>query len=173
MSQERNGAVTFKGAPLTLVGPELKAGQKAPDFKVLKTLAEEITLASTAGKVRLITSVPSLDTSVCEAMTRRFNTEAAQLPPNVALLTVSMDLPFAQGRFCSTAGIERVQTVSDHRDASFGESYGVLIKEFRLLSRAVFVVGPDDVIRYVQYVREITEHPDYVLALSAARTVAS
>ena len=173
MSQERRGAVTFKGSPLTLVGPELKAGQKAPDFKVLKTLAEEVTLKSTAGKVRLITSVPSLDTPVCEAMTRRFNAAAAQLPPNVTLLTISMDLPFAQSRFCSTAGIERVQTLSDYRTASFGENYGVLIKEFRLLARAVFVIGADDVVKYVQYVKETTEHPDYEQALAAARAVAS
>jgi len=172
MHQERRGAVTFKGSPLTLVGPELKAGQKAPDFKVLKTLAEEVTLKSTAGKVRLITSVPSLDTPVCDAMTRRFNVAAAQLPPNVTLLTISMDLPFAQSRFCSTAGIERVQTLSDYREASFGENYGVLIKEFRLLARAVFVIGADDVVKYVQYVKEITEHPDYERALAAVRTVA-
>jgi thiol peroxidase len=172
MSQERRGAVTFKGKPLTLVGPEISVGQKAPDFKALKTLAEEVTLKSTAGKVRLIASVPSLDTPVCDAMTRRFNLSAAQLPPNVALLTVSMDLPFAQSRFCGTAGIDRVETLSDYRDASFGENYGVLIKEFRLLARAVFVIGTDDVVKYVQYVKETTEHPDYEQALAAARTAA-
>jgi thiol peroxidase len=173
MAEERKGVVTFKGTPLTLVGPEIKSGQKAPEFQVSKTLVESVTLKSTAGKVRLIATVPSLDTPVCDTETRRFNTAAAQLPPGVALLTISMDLPFAQSRFCSTAGIDRLETLSDHRDASFGQNYGALIKEFRLLTRAVFVVGKDDLVKYVEYVSEITQHPDYEKALAAARTAAT
>jgi thiol peroxidase len=170
MPVERPGAVTLKGRPLTLVGRELKPGDRAPDFKLLKSLTEEVSLSATAGKVRLISVVPSLDTQVCEQQTRRFNQEASGLGDKVAVLTVSMDLPFAQSRFCATAGIGNLQVLSDHRSASFGRRYGVLIKEVRLLCRAIFVVGPDDRIRYVQYVKEITEHPDYAGALAAART---
>jgi len=173
MAQERNGAVTFKGAPLTVIGKELKAGEKAPDFKVIDGGLAEVTLKSSAGKTRLISVVPSLDTPVCDQQTRKFNEEAAKLPGQVAVLTISVDLPFAQKRFCSTANIDKVQVLSDHRAKSFGENYGVLIKELQLLSRAVFVVGADDTIKYVQYVKEVTEHPDYDKALNAAKTAAS
>lgn len=170
MAAERKGVVTFKGNPLTLVGPEIKVGGKAPEFKVLDKGLGEVTLTSSAGKVRLISVVPSLDTPVCDQQTRRFNEAAAKLPDKVAVLTVSMDLPFAQSRFCSTANVSKVQTLSDHRDASFGLNWGVLIKELRLLARAVFVVGADDTVKYAQIVGEVTSHPDYDKALAAAKS---
>lgn len=167
---ERKGAVTFKGNPLTLIGPELKAGDKAPDFKVLAKDLSEVTLASSKGKTRLISVVPSLDTPVCEMQTKQFNEEAAKFPSSIAVLTLSCDLPFAQGRFCSAAKAEKIQCLSDHREVSFGKAYGVLIKELRLLSRAIFVVGSDDKIQYVEYVKEITQHPDYEKALQVLKT---
>ncbi len=167
--EERNGAVTMKGKPLTLVGPELKPGRKAPDFEVLKTDLSPVSLASFAGKVLVLASVPSLDTPVCDLETRRFNQEANDLGKDVAVLTFSMDLPFAQQRWCGAAGVERVITLSDHRDASFGKAYGVLIKELRLLARAVFVVDRAGVVRYAQLVREVADEPDYEAALQAAR----
>lgn len=170
MVQERKGATTLKGGPLTLLGPELKAGDKAPDFKVSKGLVDSVSLKDSAGKVRLIAAVPSLDTPVCDQETRRFNEEAAKLGEKVALLIVSMDLPPAQGRFCTTAGIKNVQVLSDHKEASFGTAYGCLIKELRILSRAIFVIGADDKLKYVQYVKEVAEHPDYDKALNAAKT---
>ena len=171
MTQERQCAVTFKGNPLTLVGPELKTGDKAPDFSTLAGDLSEVTLASSGGKVRLISVVPSLDTPVCDAQTRRFNEEAAKLGGDVAVLTLSVDLPFAQGRFCSTAGIEKIQCLSDHRDVSFGTNYGALIKELRLLARAVFVVDKNDTVRHVEYVSEVTDHPDYDAALAATKSL--
>jgi len=166
---ERSGAATFQGNPLTLVGAEIKVGDKAPDFSVLANDLSPAALADYAGKVLIIAAVPSLDTPVCDVETRRFNTEAAALGDDIKILTLSMDLPFAQGRWCGAAGVEAVQTLSDHKDASFGEGYGVLIKELRLLSRAVFVVGRDGKVAYAQYVAEITEEPDYASALDAAR----
>lgn len=168
MAQERHGAITFKGGPVTLVGPEVKVGDQAPDFTVLANDLSPVTLASSAGQVRLISVVPSVDTGVCDAQTRRFNEEAAKLD-NAVVLTVSMDLPFAQKRWCAAAGIDQVQTVSDHRDASFGTAYGVLIKELRLLARAVFVVDRNDKVTYVEYVSEATNHPNYDAAVEAAR----
>src|SRR3954470_10107037 len=143
METERKNVTAFKGNPLTLVGNEVKVGQKAPDFSVLAGDLSPVTLGSSKGKTRLIISVPSLDTPVCDAETRRFNEEAAKMP-GVEVLVVSMDLPFAQGRFCQTAGIKNLKTASDHRDASFSNAYGTLIKELRLSSRAVFVVDPSD-----------------------------
>ncbi len=131
-----------------------------------------VTLADFAGKAKLIASVPSLDTPVCELEAKRFHQEASRLPDGAAVLVISMDLPFAQGRFCSTHGIERIRVLSDHRDASFGSAYGVLIKELRLLTRAVFVVDPEDRVRYVEIVPEVTEHPDYGAALEAVRALA-
>ena len=169
MAQERPGAVSFLGNPLTAVGPELKAADKAPGFSVLSNDLKPVTLADSAGKVRLLSVVPSLDTPVCDMQTRRFNQEASTLGDNVVILTVSMDLPFAQKRWCGAAGIDRVQTLSDHRDESFGLAYGTLIKELRLLSRAIFVVDANDTIRYVEYVKEISSHPNYDAALAAAR----
>lgn len=166
---ERNGAATFLGNPLTLVGDELKVGDKAPGFTLLKNDLSPTSMDDFAGKVLIITLVPSLDTPVCDTETRRFNTEAAALGDDVAILAVSMDLPFAQGRWCGAAGVTAVQTLSDHRDASMGEAYGALIKELRLLSRAVFVVNREGVVTHAQYVKEISEEPDYDSALAAAK----
>jgi thioredoxin-dependent peroxiredoxin len=161
-------AVTFKGNPVTLVGNEVKVGDTAPDFKVLANDLSEVTLADTKGYVRIISVVPSLDTGVCDAQTRRFNEEAAKLD-NVKVLTISVDLPFAQKRWCGANGIENVQTLSDHRDVSFGQAYGVLIKELRLLARAVFVIDSNDKVTYVEYVDEVTNHPNYEAAIEAAK----
>ena len=166
---ERKGAVTFKGNPLTLIGPELKAGDKAPEFKLLAKDLSEATLANSKGKTRLISVVPSLDTPVCEAQTKRFNEEASKLPQNVAVFTVSMDLPFAQTRFCGAQKTDKITALSDHREASFGKAYGVLIKELRLLARSVFILGPDDKIQYAEYVKEVTQHPDYERALGVLK----
>jgi thioredoxin-dependent peroxiredoxin len=160
--------VTFKGNPITLPATEVKVGDKAPDFKVLANDLSVVTFESTKGQVRLIASVPSIDTGVCDAEVRRFNEAAANLD-NVKVLTVSVDLPFAQKRWCGAAGIENVQTVSDHRELSFGEAYGVAIKELRLLTRAVFVVDSSDTVTYVEYVPEATDHPNYEAAIEAAK----
>src|SRR5512140_127044 len=137
---ERSGIITFKGNPFTLLGPELKTGNKAPDFTVVDNGLAPVSLASYYGKIKIISAVPSLDTPVCDTETRRFNQEAAGLPGDVAVLTVSLDLPFAQKRWCGAAGIDRVITLSDYRDRSFGLAYGVLIDELKLLSRSIFVV---------------------------------
>ena len=169
---ERRGVITFKGAPLTLCGPEIVIGAEAPDFRLLAQDLSQVTLASSAGKTRLLSVVPSLDTPVCDLQTKRFNEAAAALPPSVVVLTVSMDLPFAQARWCGAAGVDKVQVLSDHRDASFGLAYGVLIKELRLLSRAIFVIYAKNVVRHVEYVGEITDHPAYDSALEVFLTVA-
>ncbi|WP_238649361.1 thiol peroxidase [Paenibacillus piscarius] len=171
MTQERTGAATFKGNPITLLGPELKAGDTAPAFTVSKNLLEEATLADYAGKIKLISVVPSLDTGVCDAQTRRFNTEAAGLGDDVVILTVSMDLPFAQSRWCGAAGIDSVITLSDYKTASFGQAYGVLIKEFRLDMRSIFVVDKNDKLAYVEYLSEMAEHPDYDAAIAAVKAL--
>jgi len=170
MSQERSGAVTFKGNPLTLIGAEIKVGSQAPDFQVLAGDLSPVTLDTFKGKTKLISVVPSLDTPVCDQQTRRFNEEAGKMPGDIAVVTVSMDLPFAQGRFCSTAGINKVKVVSDHKDASFGLAYGVLIKELRLLTRAIFVVDANNKVQYTEYVTEVTNHPNYEAALGALKT---
>jgi thiol peroxidase len=169
MDIERKNGTTLKGNPFTLIGPEIKVGQKAPDFTVLASDLSPVTLTSSKGKARLICSVPSLDTPVCDSETRRFNEEAAKMP-GVETLIISVDLPFAQGRFCQTSGIKNVQTLSDHRDVSFGKAYGTLIKELRLLSRAVFVIGADDKVLYAEYVKEMSTHPNYEAALAALKT---
>jgi thiol peroxidase len=165
-------SVTFKGNPVTLAGSEVRAGQPAPDFTLQKSGdMSDYTLASGAGKTRIFVAVPSLDTPVCDSEVRRFNEEASQLP-DTEVVVVSMDLPFAQKRWCGAAGAENVVAASD-RAASFGESYGVLIQGGpldRILARAVFVVGPDDTVRHVEYVRDIGEHPDYDAALASARS---
>lgn len=168
MAQERQTA-TFKGNPITLVGPELKVGDTAPDFTLNKNLLETVSLQDYAGKIKLISVVPSLDTGVCDAQTRRFNQEADSLGANVVILTVSADLPFAQARWCGASGIEGVVTLSDYKNNSFGEAYGVLIKEFAIDYRAIFVVDADDKIRYVEYLNEMTEHPDYDKAIAAVK----
>ena len=167
--QERKGVITFKGNPLTLIGGEVKVGDQAPDFKVVAKDLSEVTLASTKGKTRLISVVPSLDTPVCELQTKRFNEEASKLPASVAVLTLSMDLPFAQGRFCTANNADKITVLSDHRDASFGKNYGVLIKELRLDTRAIFIVDADDKVQYVEYVKEVTSHPDYDKALNTLK----
>jgi len=166
---ERTGVITFLGGPLTLVGPEVKAGDKAPDFTVLDNGLGTKSLKDFAGKTVVLSVTPSLDTAVCDAQLRRFNQAAAGLGDDVAVLNVSMDLPFANGRFCSVAGIDRALTLSDHRDASFGQAYGVLIKELRLLARAIFVVGKDGVVKHAEIVPEVTHHPDDDAALAAAK----
>ncbi|GAE34144.1 thiol peroxidase [Halalkalibacter akibai] len=161
-------SVTFKNNPVTLIGSEVKVGDKAPNFSVLANDLSEVTLANSEGKVRLISVIPSIDTGVCDQQTRRFNEEAAGLP-NVQVYTVSVDLPFAQKRWCAAAGIENIETVSDHRDLSFGNAFGVAIEELRLLARSVFVIDSNDVVTYVEYVSEATSHPNYEAAIEAAK----
>ncbi|MFC5542397.1 MAG: thiol peroxidase [Bacilli bacterium] len=161
--------VTFKNNPVTLLGNEVKVGDKAPDFTVLANDLSPVTLKDSEGKIRLFATVPSLDTGVCDAETRRFNEEAAKLGDDVIVYTVSVDLPFAQKRWCGAAGIDRVVTVSDHKDLSFGKAYGVAIEELRLLARAVFVVDREGIVRYVEYVSETTNHPDYEAAIKAVK----
>lgn len=160
---------TFKGNPITLIGNEVKVGDSAPDFKVNKTLVEEVSLENYAGKVKLISVVPSLDTGVCDAQTRRFNEEASKLGDNVVILTVSVDLPFAQSRWCGATGVDKVLTLSDYKNRSFGEAYGVYIEEFGLLMRSIFVVDANNKIAYVEYLGEMTEHPNYEAAIEAVK----
>ncbi|MHC4520106.1 MAG: thiol peroxidase [Planctomycetota bacterium] len=167
--EERTGVVTLHGNPLTLVGPEISVGQPAPDVELVANDLSDTKLASFKGKVCIITAVPSLDTPVCDTETRRFNEEAASLGDDVAVLAISTDLPFAQARWCSAAGIKNVLTLSDHREATFGTTYGVLIKELRLLARAVFVVDKEGVVRYTELVKEVADEPDYEAALAAAK----
>lgn len=167
--QERKGIITFKGNPMTLLGPEIGVGDKAPDFRTVDNSLAPVTLADFKDKVKIINSVPSLDTPVCDTETRRFNQEAAKLPGNVVVLTVSMDLPFAQKRWCAAAGVDKVKTLSDYQDRSFASAYGVLIKELKLLSRSTFVVDAGDVVRYVQHVGEVTREPDYEAVLGAVK----
>ena len=171
IGKERPGLVTVRGNPLTLLGPEVKVGDRAPDFRVLDGTLKVATLDAFRGKLKIISSVPSLDTPVCDAETHRFNEEAGKLPENVAVLTLSMDLPFAQSRWCAAAGVEKVKTFSDFRDRSFGEAYGVLIKETGLLARAVFLVDEQNVVRYVELVPELTQEPDYERILSTVRAL--
>lgn len=158
---ERTGIITMHGNPLTLLGSEVNTGDTAPDATLLDNDLNPVTISSYKSKVCVISSVPSLDTPVCDIETRRFNQEAEALGEDVAILTVSMDLPFAQKRWCGAAGIDRVITLSDHRNASFGEAYGMLVKELRLLARAVHVIDREGVIRYIQIVNEMSEEPDY------------
>src|SRR5881396_3606887 len=165
---ERPGATTMRGNPLTLIGPELKVGDKAPDFKLVDNGLKDVTLADTGHNVRIISVVPSLDTPVCDTQTKRFNEEVTKLP-GVDILTVSMDLPFAQKRWCGAFGVDRVKMLSDHRSGSFGEAYGTLIKDLRIESRAIFVLDKDNIIRHVEYVKEVADHPNYDAALAAAK----
>ncbi|MCH8872263.1 thiol peroxidase [candidate division KSB1 bacterium] len=173
MPVERKGGVTFKGNPMTLLGNEIKVGDKAPDFSALATDMSEVTLDTDKGKVRLILSLPSLDTTICDAETRRFNDAVARYPDNVAVYAVSCDLPFAQGRWCGATGVDKVKTLSDHRTVNFGEAYGTWIKELRLLSRAIFLVDENDTVQYVEYVPEIGEHPNYDAVSEAVNKLAS
>ena len=165
---ERPGATTLKGNPLTLVGPELKPGDAAPEFNLVDNALKPVTLKDTGSKVRIVSVVPSLDTPVCDAQTKRFNEEAASLP-NVDIITVSMDLPFAQKRWCGAFGVDKVKMLSDHKDGSFGANYGTLIKELRIESRAIFVVDSNNKIRHAEYVKEVADFPNYEAALNAAR----
>lgn len=169
---ERPGATTLRGKPFTLVGPELKAGDPAPNFETVDNGLQPVTLSGTGNSIRIFSVVPSLDTPVCDAQTKRFNEEAAALP-GVDIYTVSMDLPFAQKRWCGAFGVDKVKMLSDHREGSFGQAFGTLIKELRIESRAIFVVDKDNVIRHAEYVREVAEHPNYETALSTAKSLAS
>lgn len=164
---ERSGIVTIEGAPLTLLGEEVKEGQDAPDFTVLDSELKEVSLGDFKDKTKLIASVPSLDTPICDLQIKRFNDEATKLSKDIVVLFVSMDLPFAQKRFCQAYNIKKVKTFSDHRDASFGTGYGVLIKELRLLSRAIFILDKGNKVTYTEYVKEVASHPDYDKALEA------
>lgn len=168
---DRSGAVTFLGNPLTLTGDPVSVGQKAPDFVALRGDLSPFSLSGEAGKVVVINSVPSLDTPVCAMQARRFNQEAASLGPDVKVVVVSMDLPFAQKRFCATEGIANLETVSDHRDGAFGQAYGLLVKELRLDARAVLVVDREGIVRHQQLVGEIAHEPDYDAALAVVRGV--
>jgi len=168
--EERKGIVTFQSNPVTLMGSEIKVGDKAPDFRLLATDMTEVKLSDSKGKVRVLSVVTSLDTPVCDIQTQWFEGEAGKLK-NVVIYTISMDLPFAQARYCGANNISNLQTLSDHREASFGTTYGVLIKELRLLSRAVFIVDKDDTVRYVEYVKEVGQPPDYDRALEALNRV--
>jgi len=168
---ERKGIITFQGNPLTLVGPELNTGDKAPDFVLLDGDLKECSLKDFAGTIKVISVTPSLDTPVCDMQARRFNQEASGLGKDIVVMNVSMDLPFAISRFCAAAGIERVRAFSDHRDASFGNAYGVLIKELRLLARAVFVIDKKDIVQYREIVPEITNLPDFDAALGVINRI--
>ena len=167
---ERPGATTLRGNPMTLLGPEIKAGQKAPDFEVVSDTLQPVSLEKTGQAVRIFSVIPSLDTPVCDAQTRRFNEEAAKLP-GIESYTVSMDLPFAQKRWCGAYGVDKVKMLSDHRSGSFGEHYGTLIKELRIESRAIFVLDKDNTVKHVEYVKEVGDHPNYDAALAAARSL--
>jgi thiol peroxidase len=162
----------MRGNPLTLIGPELKTGDTAPDFSLIDNALKPVTLKDTGNHVRIISVVPSLDTPVCDAQTKRFNEEAAKLP-DVDILTVSMDLPFAQKRWCGAFGVDKVKMLSDHRDGSFGTAYGTLIKDMRIESRAIFVLDQGNKIRHVEYVKEVADFPNYEAALSAAKSAAA
>ncbi|HNW15219.1 MAG TPA: thiol peroxidase [bacterium] len=167
---KRTGVITFGGNPLTLAGNEIKVGAKAPDFYALNSKLQPVKLSDFDGKVRIISVFPSIDTPVCAAQTRRFNVEAANLG-DVQILTVSCDLPFALGRFCAAEGIDKEITLSDHKELDFGLKYGFAIDELRLLSRGVVVVDKDGVVKHVEYVKEITEEPDYDSAIEAVKKI--
>ncbi|MCB8926180.1 MAG: thiol peroxidase [Ardenticatenaceae bacterium] len=172
MTTDRFGAVTLKGTPQTVRGNQLKVGDKAPNFTLDANDFTPVTLDDSAGKIRLISVVPSLYTGICDAQTRRFNEEAASLGDDVVILTVSVDFPPSQRQWCGAAGVDKVQTLSDHKDMNFGDAYGTHIVENRWEQRSIFVVDSDDVVRYVEYVPEIAQHPDYEAALTAVRDIA-
>ena len=171
MTKENLGGVTLQGNPLTTLGTKVAVGDIAPDFKVTDTGLQPVTLASSENKVRLISVVPALDTGICDAQTRRFNEEAAKFGDDVVFLTISAEHPFNQKRWCGAAGIDKVQVVSDHMDMNFGQAYGLHIKELRLLQRAIFVLDAESKVRYVEYVPEVAQHPDYEAALTALNDV--
>jgi thiol peroxidase len=167
--KERKDVVTFQGNPLTLLGEAIEVGQKAPDFEVVANDLSPVKLADYAGKTVVISVVPSLDTPVCDTQTRTFNEKATTLGENVVVLTLSVDLPFAQSRWCGAAGVDRVTTLSDHKDLSFGTAYGLVIKELRLLTRAVLVVDKSGAVQYIQVVKEVTDEPDYRAVLDKVK----
>ena len=169
--EERSAAVTIHGNPLTLVGKELSIGDPAPDAELLDNSSNPVKISSFQGKVCVILSVPSLDTPVCDMETRRFNEAAGKLGDDVVILTVSMDLPFAQKRWCGAAGVESVITLSDHREASFGKAFGVLIKELRLLARSIFILDRNGIIQYIQNVKELSQEPDYDAVIKAVQKI--
>lgn len=164
-------AVTMKGNPVTLEGNDVAVGQSAPDVTLVANDLSEFKLSSLKGKKVILSVVPSLDTPVCDIQTKRFNQEAAGLGKDVVILTISMDLPFAQKRWCGAAGVSQVKTLSDYRDAAFGQAYGVLIKGLRLLARAVFVVDAKGDLRYKQIVPEITTEPNYAEVIEAVKKI--
>ncbi len=167
---ETRRTVRLKGKTLNLSGPEIKVGQKAPNFKLLAIDLTNVELSQSRGKVRLLSVVHSLDTDVCDLQTQRFEEEAAKFK-EVIIYAISMDLPFAQARYCGAHNIKNLQTLSDHREASFGRAYGVLIEGLRLLSRAIFIIDQDDSVRYVEYVPEVTQHPAYDKAIAALKNM--
>ncbi len=160
----------MRGKPLTLLGHELKAGEKAPDFEVVNDGLQPVNLEKTGHAVRIFSVIPSLDTPVCDAQTKRFNEEAAKLD-GIEIYTISMDLPFAQKRWCGAFGVDKIKMLSDHRTGSFGENYGTMIKDLRIESRAIFVLDKDDTIQHVEYVKEVADHPNYEAALAAAKSL--
>ncbi|MHC5179678.1 MAG: thiol peroxidase [Planctomycetota bacterium] len=166
---ERENMITFQGNPLTLVGDAVSVGQTAPDFTVAANDLSPYALSDDKGKVIVVSVVPSLDTPVCDTQTRKFNEAAAGLGDDVVVLTVSMDLPFAQSRWCGAAGVDQVKTVSDYKETDFGRKYGLLIKELHLLARAVLVIDSAGIIRYSQLVSEVTEEPDYSAVIEAVK----
>ena len=168
---ERKDLVTFKGNPVTLLGNEVKVGDKAPDFTALKTDLSELKLSDYKGKVVILTALPSIDTSVCALQAKRFNEEAGKLKDDVSIITISVDLPFALGRFCAAEGIENEVTVSDHKELDFGYKYGFVIKELRLLERGIVVIDKEGIIKYVEYCKEVTEHPSYDKAIEIVKTL--
>ena len=167
--KERTGIITMKGNPLTLLGNEVNVGERAPDFIALDPNLTQVKFSSFLGKICILSSVPSLDTPVCDMETRKFNEEASKLGDKIQILTISMDLPFAQKRWCGAAGVNKIQTLSDHKDAQFGLAYGVLIKELRLLARSVFLVDQKGILQYVQLVKEIANEPNYQEIWSALK----
>lgn len=169
--QERSGVITFRGNPLTLLGSDLPVGEKAPDFRVVDTNLNPVTLKDFAGRVLLISVTPSLDTPVCDMQGKKFNELAAGLSGDVVVANISVDLPFAQRRWCGANNIERIQVLSDYQERDFGQKFGVLIKELQLLARSVWIVDKGGVIRYKQIVSELTNEPDYDAALKALKQV--
>jgi len=167
--QQRKGIVTIHGHPVTLLGPELKVGDKAPAARLADAEFKEVKLSDFRGKPLLISAVPSLDTPVCSIQTKRFNEAAEKLPESIAVLTISQDLPFAQSRFCGAENIRKIRVLSDHVRREFGKRYGILIRENALLARSVWVISPQGQIVYCEIVPELTHEPDYAKALAAAK----
>ncbi|HLR34772.1 MAG TPA: thiol peroxidase [Tissierellales bacterium] len=168
MGEKRKGLVTMGGEPVTLIGKEINVGDKGPDFTALTNDLKPYSLKDAGDKVKIISVVPSLDTGVCELQTTRFNEEAANLG-DVVILTISVDLPFAQKRFCGAKDIDKVITLSDHKDLSFGMNYGFVMEELRLLSRGIVVMDENNIVKYVEYVKEVGEHPDYDKAIEEVK----